>query len=248
MTQDELDTIGAPPPTETWFPVKHAAVIETVKGSLTDAGFVITKSRFGLSRGDARMFATLVLESALGCGVSLAVGVRNSIDKSFPLGFCAGSSVFVCDNLAFRSELLVKRKHTRFGAQRFQGEISRAVRTLDAFKTHETNRVKALQLADLSDQQAESLMLRSFEQGIVSHRVLPKVIGEWRKPSFDDFETRDAWSLINAFTTALGPRAKTNPQEYARTTMRLGALIDDAVGIKPFALPAPAAEGNGHAQ
>jgi hypothetical protein len=30
-------------------------------------------------------------------GVSLAVGIRNSWDQSFPLGFCAGARVFVCD-------------------------------------------------------------------------------------------------------------------------------------------------------
>src|SRR4051812_22884309 len=68
-----------------------------------------------LSRGDARLFATVDLGSPLATGVTLAVGIRNSFDKSLPLGFVAGNRVFVCDNLAFRSDLSVKRKHTRFG-------------------------------------------------------------------------------------------------------------------------------------
>jgi hypothetical protein len=101
-------------------------------------------------------------------------------------------------------------------------------------------------------------MLRSYEQRIISHRVLALVIEQYRRPAFDDFATRDAWSLLNHFTTALGPRAKSNPQEHARITMRLNGLIDGFVGIAPFALPAPASptmsdapavgeEANGHA-
>ena len=251
VTREELDTIGAPPPTETWFPTKHATVIETVKESLANAGFQIERARFGLSRNDMRMFSTFDLASPLASGVNLAVGVRNSIDKSFPLGLVAGQRVFVCDNLAFRSEISVAKKHTKFGQTRFEGAIVEAIKTLDVFREHESSRIKRLQGYELSDQEAESLMLRSFERRIVCHRILARVIGEWRKPSFDDFEQRDAWSLLNAYTTALGGRAKSNPQEHARVTMRLNGLIDGFVGIAPFALPAPAPadgeEANGHA-
>jgi hypothetical protein len=48
--------------------------------------------------------------------------------------------------------------------------------------------------------------------------------------------------MFNAFTTALGPRAASNPQEHARITMQVGALVDAAAGIKPFALATPATE------
>src|SRR5205823_2581486 len=115
----DLDKIEAPPATGTWFPVKHATVIDTVSQALTAAGFEIKAAKYALSRGDARLFSTMDLGTSLGSGVNLAVGVRNSTDKSLPLGFIAGSRVFVCDNLAFRSELLVRRKHTRFGQERF---------------------------------------------------------------------------------------------------------------------------------
>ena len=242
VTRTELDAVNAPPPTATWFPIAHRAVIDAVTGTLTDSGFEVRRAQFGLARNDARMFATLDLVSELAPGVSLSVGVRNSTDKSFPLGFAAGSRVFVCDNLAFRSDILVTRKHTRFGRQRFEGEIARAVVTLGSFREHETRRVLALQQREIPDDRAEALMLRSFEAGVVSHRFLPAVIREWRSPSFEEFRPRTAWSLLNAFTTALGSRAKSNPQEYARTTMWLGGLIDEGVGIKPFALPAAAAD------
>src|SRR5207237_10597481 len=136
-------------------------------------GFQVQKARYALSRNDARMFATLDLSTPLAEGVSLCVGVRNSTDKSFPLGFCAGSRVMVCDNLAFRAELLVARKHTRFGRPRFHEAISKAIGNLDQFQQAESQRVHLLQTTAVGDEKAESLMLRAFEDGIVSHRLLP---------------------------------------------------------------------------
>lgn len=234
VERQELAKVSTPPATATWFPVAHSTVIDTVEQSLTNAGLAIRKTDYGLSRNDGRMFATMSLESELVPGVSLAVGIRNSIDKSFPLGFCAGNRVFCCDNLAFRSDLLVKRKHTRNGHVRFTEAIAAAVVTLDQFRQHEAKRIQAFQFADITDERAESLMLKSFEAGIVSHRALPKVIEEWRKPSFDDFTGKNLWSLLNAFTHVLNARARTNPQQHAGITMRLGGLLDDAAGLKPF--------------
>ncbi len=250
VTRDELMTIEAPPPTETWFPISHGKCVQTVEETLAASGFQVLSTRYGIARNNARLFATMDLASTLATGVTLAIGIRNSFDKSFPLGFIAGERVFVCSNLAFNSELSVTRKHTRNGHARFSDAISEAVGNLELFKEHAAERIRRLRGYDISDQEAESLMLRSFEQRIISHRLLGKVIGEWRKPSFDDFDQRDAWSLLNAFTTALGGRAKSNPQEHAHITMRLNGLLDGFIGIAPFALPAPAlaagAEGDGH--
>jgi hypothetical protein len=238
VSREELDGVEAPQPTDTWFPVKHATVVDTVQRQLGEAGFTVRRARFGLARDNHRMFATLDLTSLLAFGVSLAVGIRNSTDQSFPLGFCAGSRTFVCDNLAFRSDLTVTKKHTRFGTLRFQGEIARAITTLSAFQQHETSRVASLCRFLMPDQLAEALMLRAYEAGIVSHLLLKKVISEWRLPSYGEFTVRNAWSLANAFTTVLGPRAISNPGDHALATMRVGALIDQATGIQSFMIPA----------
>jgi hypothetical protein len=185
VSREELNQIEAPPPTQTWFPVRHSTVVESVSDLLQTGGFQVQKATYALSRQNARMFATLDLATALCPGVSLAVGLRNSTDQSFPLGFCAGSRVFICDNLAFRAELLVARKHTRFGQERFREAIAQAVGSLGQFQQVEADRIRRFQDLTLSDERAESLILRSFERGFVSYRALPDVIHEWRQPSFD---------------------------------------------------------------
>jgi hypothetical protein len=103
VTRAELDQVEAPQPTRTWFPVRHSDVIDAVSNTLVGSGFLMRSTQFALTRENVGMFATMDLSTRLSDGVSLAVDLRNSIDKSLPLGFCAGSRVFCCDNLAFWS-------------------------------------------------------------------------------------------------------------------------------------------------
>jgi len=226
VTRGELELLHAPDPTRTWVPVDHSTVIDTVSQALVQSGFEIERMQFCVSRNDARMFAVADLRSSLVTGVHLAVGIRSSYDKSLPLGFVAGSRVFVCDNLQFRSELIVARRHSPHGKARFQEAIQRAIQSLVQFRTTETARVRRLQLTGCSDMHAESVLLKSFEQGIVSHRLLGRVIREWRDPSFEEFSDRNAWSLLNAFTTVMGERLRSNPQAYAALTIRLQSMMD----------------------
>lgn len=223
----ELDLIEAPPPTDTWFPLRHSQVLSTVEETLGDAGFTITRSNLALSQDDARFFGTLDLSTPIIEGVTMTVGVRNSTDKTFPIGLCAGNRVFVCDNLAFSAEIYVAKKHTRFGQQRFHEGIATAVASLRKYQEVEANRIIAYRERDVDEPEAAACLLHAFEQGILTTRTLPQVIDEWRKPVLDDFRPRTAWSLFNAFTSALKER-QSNPAQFASLTMRVYRLLDES--------------------
>lgn len=226
VTLEELQEYRAPAPAGRWFPVSHSRVVETVRTTLRDAGYEIRKEQFGVMRDGGRFFGTLDLGTPLVSGVTLAVGVRNSTDKSFPLGFCAGSRVFVCDNLAFRSDLLIRRKHTINGERNFVKGIAEAVTGLQSFKEAEAERIRRFMYLELSPDQADALILRAYEKGIIGAHHLNKVIHEWRNPPFEEFQPRTAWSLFNAVTGALRERSVQQPHAFAVQTMRLNALLD----------------------
>jgi hypothetical protein len=231
VDRDELRAIPAPPATPTWYPLAHHVVLDRVLETLGQAGFQSRAVTLALSQDNAKFFATVDLDTPVTTGVSLSVGVRNSVDKSLPIGFVAGHRVFVCDNLAFRSDLLnVSRKHTRFGEVRYQEAIAKAVQGLGEFREAEAARVIRFTQTEITQERAESMMLRAYEQDVVSHYLLPQVIGEWRKPSFQEFEPRTLWSLFNSFTTVLAPVAKRNPQRFASLTMKLQHLLDAQTG------------------
>lgn len=226
VSVEELREYKAPPPEGRWFPLSHSRVLSVVSDSLGEAGYLIERQQLGILRDGSRFFGTLDLKSPVADGISLAVGIRNSVDKSFPLGFCAGSRVFVCDNLAFHSELLVRRKHTIFGERDFVRRIAEAVGSLPSFLEQEARRIERMKEAELADDQADALILRGFERGIVGSRELPRVLQQWRNPPFEEFRPRTAWALLNAFTSAMRERGGSQPQTYATQTMRLHGLLD----------------------
>src|SRR5438067_658679 len=59
VTRGELDRIEAPPPTETWFPIKHSDVLDTATKALADAGFTVSRTQLALSSSNSRFFGTL---------------------------------------------------------------------------------------------------------------------------------------------------------------------------------------------
>ena len=89
------------------------------------------------------------------------------------------------------------------------------------------------QNAAITPEFAEAMMLRSFEHGIVSYRMLPEVIEAWRKPSHEEFAPRTLWSLEQCFTGILAGVQKTNPQRFASLTIRLQDLLLQAESPVP---------------
>lgn len=222
----ELATIEPPEPTRTWFPLAHRAVLDSVCGTLEGAGYMICRSRLSVSHGGARFFGTLDLTTSVSDGVTLAVGIRNSNDQSFPIGFCCGQRVFVCDNLAFTSEIVVSKKHTRFGQERYLEGLARAVGSLEQYRLSAAGWIERMQSHELGDDIANSLLLQAYERKIVGLRLLPLVVDEWRKPSREEYRPRTAYSLFNCFTEVLGRERQTRfPAESALATMRLSKLL-----------------------
>lgn len=224
-TLDDIMGVPTPPPTPTWFPVPHAAVLATVEETLSGTAFAIRNRHLALSANRQQFFATLDLEAPVADGVSLTVGIRNSIDKTLPLGFLAGHRTVVCDNLAFSAELMVQRKHTKSGATRFQEAISLAVGRLDAFQKTESNRIERLMELEVQEYEAEHLILQGWESRVINHIQLPRVLQEWRHPAHPEFEPRTRWSLFNAFTEVLKPLSTSNPQQFAARTFSLNRLL-----------------------
>jgi hypothetical protein len=235
VSREELAAVTIPPATPTWFPLSHVQVLDTALETLHAAGFQVSRTRLALTRHNARFFGTIDLQAPIVSGVTLAVGVRNSLDKSLPLAFCAGARVFVCDNLAFSSEIVIARKHTRHGQARFHEAISQAVQNLHQYREAETARIRRWQYTELSADAADALLLRAYERDIITAPLLPRLIRAWRQPSFEEFQPRTLWSLFNAFTTVLAERQRSNPQQFAVLTLRLhGLLSEDRPGEGPI--------------
>ena len=214
VTKGDLEIIPAPPPTETWYPVRHLDVLDSVEETLGNAGFEIQKYQLSISHGKQRFFGVLDIASPLAEGVSLSIGLRNSNDKTFPIGFCVGNRTFVCDNLAFSAEIVISKRHTRFGSDRFREGIAAAVRELQDYRTLEAQRIERLQAMGLPDQAAESLMLRAWEQGLLGTRLLRRswMSGVTRRTKISRTERRGRCCRPSHISRKIGSNATRTKQ------------------------------------
>jgi hypothetical protein len=237
VTRVELDAVPCPAAEGRWRAVPHGTVLTYALDALTSAGYEVEKMQLALSRGDRRFFGTLTLQSSILSGVSLAVGVRSSTDRSLALGFCYGSRCFVCDNLCFNSANVIAKKHTTHGIDRYQEAIAGAVSELADYRRAEAERVQWMQQRVIDDHFAEAFLLRAYQdEKLLTVHSLPTALKEWRTPSFPDFaEEKNLWRLFNGVTYALGKRAKTNPQAHALATIRLSGLLAPPAEVQGLA-------------
>lgn len=222
---EALALIKPPPPTRTWFPIAHSQVLDSVRNALDGAGYQINRQQLSVTPNGHRFFATLDLTTRINDAISLAVGVRNSTDQTFPIGFACGNRVFCCDNLSFHAELVISKRHTRFGNERYLAALANAVASLPSYTATAAAQITALQNWQLTPQEAESIILRSYEQGLIGARLLPDLIQEWRKPTHDEFKAQTGWSLWNCFTAVLRNMQESQPSQAALTTIRLQKLL-----------------------
>src|SRR5262249_51254554 len=50
VEREELDTVKAPEPTDTWFPLSHSTVLDRVLTTMTEAGFKAASMKLALTR------------------------------------------------------------------------------------------------------------------------------------------------------------------------------------------------------
>lgn len=121
VTTRELAKIPTPEPTDTWTPVPHHIVPEVITDLVKERewGFVDNKNPFQISvtPDNLKMFGVTKVAIPgvqMDAEMQMAIGFRNSHNRTMALRIAVGTSVMVCDNLMITGDLQVRREHTRF--------------------------------------------------------------------------------------------------------------------------------------
>ena len=203
VTKDDLALVEIPQATESYQPVPHDRLADTlaVIGGDILKGFQLEREQYALARNGQQMFGVLTFrgEDELG----LDIGFRNSYDRSMSIGIAIGGHVFVCDNLALTGEVTVLKKHTKNVWNVLEDT---AIQTL--YRSQKNFRqviadCEALKRREFGDEEAFAMLGRLFGHGILSPRQLPVVKEEWFHPRYEEFQPRNAWSFYNAATESL---------------------------------------------
>jgi len=220
VTREELALIETPEATDTFRPIPHNTLIDSLVETLSFRHIQVVKDEYAVSVDGMKMFGLLELDATfLDCRFS--IGVRNAHDKSMRLGLVAGYRVMVCENMAFVGDyapLLAKHsKHfdlienISVGVDKIQRNFEPLSKQVGAWREH-----------TLDDTQAKVCIYDAFLSGGFPKNAMQGVHNHYFRPQYPDFEPRNFWSLSNAFTSAF---KKLNPVPQYQATAKLGKFL-----------------------
>jgi hypothetical protein len=225
LGRQELLSLPTPESTETHTIVPHSKIVGQVLEALAYRKVSVVKDEYGVSKDGSRMFGVLTLDIERH-GVSLALGLRNSHDKSFAIGMVAGFRVFVCDNLAFKGEFFaVARRHSKNVLSQLDDTLAIGVDRVQRQFEPMTEQIDAWRGFTLSDGTAKEIMFDAFIGGQLdcAKHLAPAVAKNYFEPTHDEFRPRTAWSLQNAFTESF---KQLDPIPMYKATTSLGEFFE----------------------
>jgi len=112
--EDEVLAVPAPEWTDTWHPVSHRHLIESLESATKDRGLEVIRRSYELSPSGATLFGTWAISPLSGNQeVEWQIGFRNAVNRTMALGITAGTRVLVCSNMAFNGQFVAFRRHTK---------------------------------------------------------------------------------------------------------------------------------------
>ena len=203
-TRDDLDLIPMPQKTETYQPVSHYGLANRLLTISQDimSGFTLSGEKYGIARDGNQLFAVLQFRNTHE-DMGLALGFRNSYDKSMSVGFACGASIFICDNMALTGDIVVMRKHTKLVWEELEERaISACYRAIQNYRqvVLDAGMFKAL---PMDTDAGFSHLGRLYGHDLLGPRQMSVAKEQWLKPSHEVFAPRTGWSLYNAVTEAL---------------------------------------------
>jgi hypothetical protein len=216
----DLCDLPTPEPTESHVPIPHHSVVEMVRYALGFFRHELLEEHHAITPDGMNYFGVLSLRSPYGDYTDM-VGLRNSHKKQFPIGIAIGSRVFVCDNLAFNSDHLIRRKHTANAKRDLPGLVAEVIEPLGEARRKQAETLARYKVHELPDTMADQAIMSLFRQGVINVTRIADVLQAYEEPPHD-WGNKTPWRLFNATTFALAGRVAENPT----ATRRLHEVID----------------------
>lgn len=231
-----LASIPCPEPTETWHPISHIHLVNEVERALAASNMTIVNESYGVTEDNARMFGLLQVAAqgvAATTDYAYVIGLRGAIDKSLSRGLAVGSNVFVCDNLAFSSEIVMHRKQTKNILEDLPLMVDTAIGQLATRWNDQGRRIDTYKQTAIGNRDAAYLLME-MAGDVFPAQKLPDIYSEFKAPRHAEFGKENLWALFNSVTEFLKPRAESKASglwTMPARTGRLHKVCDDFAGL-----------------
>lgn len=206
---EQLLTIPEPEKTSSYTPLNHydfAINTRNIASNLLQ-GFQFDGDSYALSSDGNKMFGVLTFRKKTTQQpeeLKVAIGIRNSYDKSMSAGLVVGSTVLVCDNLMFAGDIKVMRKHSGSDMhQDLHDQIVTAIYKSQHQFTQLGEDMQRMQQIPMPRKQKFEFLGILTGEGILSPSQSSAAYREVWEPAHEEFEADSLWAGYNCATEAL---------------------------------------------
>lgn len=218
VSEQEVFNVPPMPYTRTHKPIHHKELIQVVKESTSMMGLEIRNEQYVLEAKGNRMFAIYDLNQG-NSDLCWTLGLRNSLDKSISVGFCAGTKVFVCSNLAFSGEIVCMRRHSgRLDIEELEFLAFKTMRSMVPLLTRFQKWHEGLRDYSLSETDMKILLVE-----IMTNSVIPPSKFNRFNELYDTTYDSTLWGFHEAVTDVL---KGSNPMILPKKNGLLNGVID----------------------
>lgn len=179
VTEAEVIAVPQPEFTRSWRPVSHATVIDILGKAVKETGMEVVNKEYSITTNGNNMFGAWTLSNG-NDDAAWSIGLRNSMQKTFAVGICAGTRVFVCDNLCFSGDFVEFRRHTSgLTIEALEALSFRAMgKTIDKMSELE-GFMSRLHRFELPDLERKILTFEAMEKGVFPPSKFEAFAGAW---------------------------------------------------------------------
>lgn len=200
----KLFSTPLPQATDTYSPVPHKIVIETIGEALDKANLKLISESYTYAKDGRQANGFYQINSGDG-EMSIRLQFQNSYDKSIPLAAALGGHVIVCRNGVVQGDMgAFKRKHTGTVLTEFQSQIGMYIdKAGDLFEDLRKQRERMKEI-EVTKKVCGQLIGDLFvNENIITATQLGIIAREIQAPSFDYGTTGTLWNAYNAVTVGL---------------------------------------------
>jgi hypothetical protein len=213
-TVSDLSRIQMPAATRTWQPVSQVQLFNSMCDAIRNRGFTITTETHRIHRKKPVFISQVEIKAPNLPGdkeMSWNIAAMQSWNKTVPVKFLFGGTVFICTNGMVVAEHILSTKHTTNVWSRLEPMIEQ---TIDRFEAQVNKAFGFYQ--QMKDVRGTHTTLCDFAVRVASKDYLPKtqildLVQEAENPSFDyGTAAGSVYNIHAAFTHLL---KKANPLE-----------------------------------
>lgn len=237
LSYDQLAKIETPAPMGSrHVPIAHHDLVNIAKRELNENGFEIIQEEHGTSENDMNCFSGFAIRKV---GFDnqereLVFGLRNSHNQKFASSAAIGSSMMVCENLCFSSDITLSRKHTGSILTDLPVVMNKAIHSIQETWDTEGKRIEAYKNTEANEVEVINKLLKA---GLIKSTKIGDFFDLIENGGVDVKGTKGAfyehrgtlWNVFNAVTESYKSLTANNVMHLPRMTMETQNILDRIV-------------------